>query len=95
MPSNQQKGDDKLATLQKSLLQVVAGALSIFTEVKTEKFEIQKIAQMAADIITTVRKISYNLSLKRHELKKSSLKPELKSFFQEIMNLQSYCLGMI
>ena len=35
---------------------------------------------MAADIIAAVRKISYNLSLKRRELIKSSLKPELKSF---------------
>ena len=40
MSSNQRKGDVKLATLQKSLVKVVAGALNIFTDVQKEKFEI-------------------------------------------------------
>ena len=45
MSSNQRKGDAKVATLKKSLVKVVAGALNIFTEVQKEKFEIQTIAQ--------------------------------------------------
>ena len=57
----------------------MAGALNIFTEVQKEKFEIQKIAQMAADVTTTVGKVSYDLSLKRRELTKSTLKPEFRS----------------
>ena len=79
MSSNQRKGDVKLATLQKSLVKVVAGALNIFTEVQKEKFEIQTIAQMVADITAIVGKVSYDLSLKRRELIKSSLKPEFRS----------------
>ena len=39
MSSNQRKGDVRLATLQKSIVKVVAGALNIFTEVKKDKFE--------------------------------------------------------
>ena len=50
MSSNQRKGDVKLVTLEKSLVKVVAGDLNIFTEVQKDKFEIQKIAQMVADI---------------------------------------------
>ena len=82
MSSNQKKGDVKLTTLQKSLIKVVAGALNIFTEVQNEKFEIQTIAQMVADITAIVGKVSYDLSLKRGELIKSSLKslkPEFRS----------------
>ena len=44
------QGNVKLATLQKSLIKIVAGNLNIFTEVEKEKFEIQTIAQMVADI---------------------------------------------
>ena len=50
MSSNQRKGDVKLVTLEKSLVKVVAGDLNIFTEVQKDKFKIQKIAQMVADI---------------------------------------------
>ena len=40
MSSNQRKGDVRLATIQKSIVKVVAGALNIFTEVKKDdKFE--------------------------------------------------------
>ena len=78
--SNQRKGDVKLAALQKSLVKVVAGALNIFTEVQKEKFEIQTMAPVVADITAIVGKVSYDLSLKRRELIKSSLKPELRSF---------------
>ena len=73
MSSNQRKGDAKVATLKKSLVKVVAGALNIFTEVQKENFEMQAIAQMVADITATVGKVSYDLSLKRHELIKSTL----------------------
>ena len=79
MSSSQRKGDVKLATLQKSLVKVVAGALNIFTEVQKEKFKIQTIVQMVADITAIVGKVSYDLSLKRRELIKSSLKPEFRS----------------
>ena len=79
MSSNQRKGDVRLATLQKSSVKVVTGALNTFTEVQKEKFQIQTIAQMIADITTVVEKVSYDLSLKRRELIKSSLKPELRS----------------
>ena len=79
MSSNQRKGDVKLATLQKSLVKVVAGALNIFTKLQKVKFEIQTIAQMVADITAIVGKVSYDLSLKRRELIKSSLKPEFRS----------------
>ena len=57
----------------------MAGALNIFTEVQKEKFEIQTIAQMDADITAVVGKVSYDLLLKRRELIKLSLKPELRS----------------
>ena len=57
----------------------MAGALNIFHEVQKDKFEMQAIAQMVADITTIVRKVSYDLSLKRPELIKSSLKPEFRS----------------
>ena len=57
MSSNQRKGDVKLATLQKSLVKVVAGALNIFTEIQKDKFEIQTIAQMVADITAIVGKV--------------------------------------
>ena len=50
MSSNQRKVDVKLVTLEKSLVKVVARDLNIFTEVQKDKFEIQKIAQMVADI---------------------------------------------
>ena len=79
MSSNQRKGDVRLATLQKSSVKVVTGALNTFTEVQKEKFQIQTIAQMIADITTVVEKVSYDLSLKRREFIKSSLKPELRS----------------
>ena len=79
MSSNQRKGDVKLVTLQKSLVKVVVGALNISTEVQKEKFKIQTILQMVADITATVGKVSYDLSLKRRELIKSSLIPELRS----------------
>ena len=44
MSSNQRRGDVKLATLQKSLVKVVAGTLNIFNEIQKDKFEIQTIA---------------------------------------------------
>ena len=44
------QGNVKLATRQKSLIKIVVGNLNIFTEVQKEKFEIQTIAQMVADI---------------------------------------------
>ena len=80
MSSNQRKGELKLATLQNSLVKDVAEALNIFTEVQKEKFETQTMAQIVADITATVGKVSYDPSLKRRELIKSSLKPELRTF---------------
>ena len=50
MSPSQRQGYVKLAILQKSLIKIVAGNLNIFTEVRKEKFEIQTIAQMVADI---------------------------------------------
>ena len=79
MFSNQSNGDVKLATLQKSLVKVVAWALNIFTEVQKENFEIQTIAQIVANITAILEKVSHDLSLKRRELIKSSLKPEFRS----------------
>ena len=79
MSLNQRKGDVKLVTLQRSLVKVVARAINIFTEVKKDKIEIQKIGQMVAGITTIVGKVSYDLSLKRRKLMRSSLKPEFKS----------------
>ena len=79
MSSNHRKGDVRLATLQKSSVKVVEGALNTLTEVQKEKFKIQTIAQMIADITGVVEKVSYDLSLKRRELIKSSLKPEFRS----------------
>ena len=73
MSSNQSKGEVKLATLQKPLVKVVAGALNIFTEIQKDKFNIQTIAQMVADITANVGKVSYDLSLKRRELINYSL----------------------
>ena len=81
MCSNQRKGDAKLAILKKSLVKVVAGALNIFTELQKEKFEIQTIAKMVADITAIVGKVSYDLSLKRRELIKSFLKPQFRIHF--------------
>ena len=57
MSSNQRKGDVELATLQNSSVKVVAGVLNIFTEVHKDKFEIQTIAQMVADITAIVGKV--------------------------------------
>ena len=73
MSSNQRKGEVKLATLQKPLVKVVAGALNIFTEIQKDKFNIQTIGQMVADITANVGKVSYDLSLKRRELINYSL----------------------
>ena len=81
MSSNQRKDDVKLATLQKSLVKVVAGALNIFSGVQKGKFEIQTIAQMVADITVIVGKVSYDISLKRRKLIKSSLKAEFRPFY--------------
>ena len=81
MCSNQRKGDAKLAILKKSLVKVVAGALNIFTELQKEKFEIETIAKMVADITAIVGKVSYDLSLKRRELIKSFLKPQFRIHF--------------
>ena len=39
-----------------------------FTEVQKEKFEIQTISQMVANITAVVGKVSYDLSLKRCKL---------------------------
>ena len=50
---------------------------------------------MAADITAIVGKISHDLSLKRLELIKPSLKPEFRFCIEQIMNLHSYCLGTI
>ena len=61
MSSNQRKGDVKLATLQKPLVKVVAGALNIFTEIQKDKLEIQTIAQMVADITAIVLQILLQL----------------------------------
>ena len=62
MSSKQRKDDIKLTTLQKSLVKkIVAGALNIFTEIQKEKFEIQTIAQMAADITAIAGKVSYDI----------------------------------
>ena len=66
--SNQRKGDIKLATLQKLLVKVLAEALNILTEVQKDKFEIETVAKMVADITAILGKVSYDLSLKRREL---------------------------
>ena len=79
MSSNQKKRDVEFATLQKSLVKAVTGALNIFHEVQKNKFEIQTIEQIVADITAIVGKVSYDLSLKRRKLIKSSLKPEFRS----------------
>ena len=70
-----------MATLQKSLVKVVAGALNIFTEVQKEKFEIQTIAQMVVDVTAIAGKVSHDLLLKRRDLIKSSLKPEFRYLY--------------
>ena len=57
-----------MATLQKLLVKVVAEALNILTDVQKDKFEIETIAQMVADITAILGKVSYDLSLKRREL---------------------------
>ena len=75
MSSKQRKRGVKLATLQKSLVKVVAGALNIFTKAQKDKFEIQAIAQSVGDIAAIVGNVSNDLSLKRRELTKPSLKP--------------------
>ena len=80
-----------MAILQKS----VVGALNIFTEVQKSKFEIQPIAQMVADITAIVGKVSYDLSLKRRELIKSSLKPEFRSKRSANKEPTELCLGTI
>ena len=95
MSSNQRKDDVKLARLQNSLDKVVIGALNIFPEVQKEKFEIQTIAQMVADITAIVGKVSYDLSLKRRELIKSSLKPEFRSKRSANKEPTELCLGTI
>ena len=53
-----------MAALQRPSVKVVAEALNIFTEVQKKTFETQTIAQMVSEI-----------SLKRHELINSCLKP--------------------
>ena len=58
MFSNQRKN-------HKSSVKVVAGALNIFAEVQKDKFEIQTIAQMNANITAIVGKVSYDLLLKK------------------------------
>ena len=73
-------------TLQKSLVKFVVGALSIFIELQKEKFEIHTITQIAVYINAIVRKISCDISLKRHEL----IKLALGICFMYIINLQSY-----
>ena len=75
----QRKCDIKLATLQKSSVKFVVGTLNIFTEVQKEKFKVQVIPQIVADITAIVGKISYDLSLKTRELMKSSLKVQFRS----------------
>ena len=57
----------------------MAGTLNIFTEEQEDMLEMQTIAQMVADIIAIIGKISYDLLLKRRELIKSSVKPEYRS----------------
>ena len=79
MFSNHRKCDVKLVTLQKSLVKVLTTALNTFTEIRKDKFEIQTITQMVADITAIVGKVVYDLSLKRCELIKSSLKPQFRS----------------
>ena len=82
MSSKQRKDDIKLTTLQKSLVKkIVAGALNIFTEIQKEKFEIQTIGQMAADITAIVGKVSYDILLKRREQIKCSLNPEFRTLY--------------
>lgn len=49
------------------------GALSVFIELQKEKFEIHTITQIAVYINAIVRKISCDISLKRHELIKLAL----------------------
>ena len=56
----------------------MAGALSILTEFSPH-FEIQTITQMVADITAIVGEVLYDLSLKRRELIKSSLKSKFRS----------------
>ena len=46
----------------------MARALNIFTEVQKEKFEIQTIAQMDADINAIVGEKFHDLSLKKRDL---------------------------
>ena len=57
----------------------MAGNLNIFTEEQEDMLEMQTIAQMVADIIVIIGKISHDLLLKRRELIKSSVKPEYRS----------------
>ena len=65
MSSNQRKGDVKMATFQKYLVKVAAGALDIFNEVQKEEFEIQKNAQMAAYTTAIIGKVPYDFSPKK------------------------------
>ena len=81
MSSNQRKGDVKMATFQKYLVKVAAGALDIFNEVQKEEFEIQKNAQMAAYTTAIIGKVSYDFSPKRSELIKYSFKPISRSLY--------------
>ena len=61
------------------MAEVVTGDLNTFTDVQNEKFEIQTIAQVVADITAIVGKVPNNISLKWRELIKSSFKPEFRS----------------
>ena len=56
MSSNQRKSGGGSAALQISLGKLVAEALNTFTEVEKEKFQIQAIVKMTADIAAIVGK---------------------------------------
>ena len=70
-----------MATFQKYLVKIAAGALDIFTEVQKEEFEIQKDAQMTAYTTAIAGKVSYDFSPKRSELTKYSFKPMFRLLY--------------
>ena len=58
----------------------MAGSLNIFTEVQKEKFECKQRHKSLQILLQLLEKKLFDLLLKRPELIKSSLTPELRSF---------------
>jgi len=93
LSSWQRKSDIKFMSMQKSLKKVMNASALIFKEAQNEHVDVQKIAQITADMAAMLGQTSHEISLKRRVFIRSVINPEYKDLCSISQPVTTYLFG--